>query len=256
MTSYTKWMISLVILMITVTVFVIWLIQERFFETTEDLTVHEAEEIIMNLYGGSVESIEEKNDIYYMTVLRNNLAYDFQIDSETGNILQLNKVDGNKLPDMSANVKTIEEIRTLLNGQQKGTIHSISYQDVGEQPQYAVEITEQETLKTLIINAITGEILSEKVKQQNSSATHTVTIISSEEAKQIALSQLIGTVEDVVYEDASDGGYYLVEIDGENQEATFQINAVTGKIISVSNQDDDDDEDSDSEDSRDENDDD
>lgn len=247
MTNYTKWMISLVILMISVTVFVIWLIQDRFFATTEDLTAKEASQLITNLYGGSVESFEEKNDIFYMKVLRNNLTYDFQIDSETGSILQLSKADGNNLPDVSANVKSIEEIRTLLNGQQKGTVHSINYQGAGEQPHYIVEITEQETLKTLIVNAITGEIISEDVKQQSAPDHQAVTIISSEKAKQIALTQLNGTVEYVVYEGANDGGYYLVEIDGENQEATFQIHAVSGKVMSVSDYDDDDDDSDDSE---------
>jgi len=245
MTKYTKWMISLVILMITVTMFVIWLIQERFFESKEELTVQEASQIIKDLYGGSVESIEEKNDIFHMTVLKNHITYDFQMDSETGNILLLNKVDDQNLPEASPTVKTREEIRTILNGQQNGTIHSINYQNVGGQPQYIVEITDQETLKTILVNATTGEILSEEVKQQNPPENQTLSIISSEKAKQAALSQLNGTVEYVLYEDASDGGYYLVEIDGENQEATFQIHAVSGKIISVTKQEDNDDDEDD-----------
>ncbi|MFC7687397.1 PepSY domain-containing protein [Ureibacillus sp. GCM10028918] len=247
MTNYTKWMISLVLLMITVTVFVIWLIQDRFFATTEELTVNEASQLITDLYGGSVESFEEKNDLFYMTVLRNNLTYNFQIEPESGNILQIRKIEVQNLPD--ANVKTTDEIRTLLSAQQKGTIQSINYQDASEQPQYIVEITEQETLKTLIVNAITGEVLSEDVKQQSAPDHQAATIISSEKAKQIAQSQLNGTVEYVVYEEANDGGYYLVEIDGENDEATFQIHAVSGKVMSVSQQDDvdDDDDENDSE---------
>lgn len=241
MTNYSKWMISLVILMITVTMFVIWLIQDRFFSTDEELTTDEASQLIANLYGGSVESIEEKNDIFYMNVLRNNLTYNIQIDSETGTILQLSGIDGKTLPDGSTNIKTKEEIRKLLNDQQKGKISSISYQDTREPPQYIVEITEQETLKTLTINALTGEILTENLEMQNAPGDQAASIISSERAKQIALSQLDGTVDYVVYEGANDGGSYLVEIDGENQEATFQIHAVSGKIISVSDFDQDDD---------------
>ncbi|MDN4494911.1 PepSY domain-containing protein [Ureibacillus aquaedulcis] len=255
MTTYTKWMISLVVLMITVTVFVIWLIQDRLFETTEQLTVDEASKLVTDLYGGSVEDFEEKNDIYYMTLLRNHLTYDFQVDSKTGNILQVSSV-GNKSPDALTNVKTKDEIRILLKDQQRGTVHSISYKDSGEEPQYIVELTEQETLKTLIVNAITGEILSENIKQQNANDHQTVTIISSEKAKQIALSQLNGSVEYVVYEDDSEGGYYLVEIDGENQEATFQIHAISGKVMSVSDNDDDEDDSDAEEDANDDNDDD
>lgn len=240
MTNYSKWMISLVMLMITVTVFVIWLISDRFF-ATEELSVQEASVLISDLYGGSVESIEEKNGIFYMRVLRKNLDYDFQIDSETGTILQLSEIGGKTSPDVSTPIKSKEEIRALFSNQQAGTVRSISFQDAGEKPQYIVEISNQETLKTLIVNAITGEILTEDVKQQNAPNTQTATIISSEKAKQIALSQLNGTVEYVAYEGGNDGGYYLVEIDGENQEATFQIHAVSGKVMSVSDYEQDDD---------------
>ncbi|MCM3389415.1 PepSY domain-containing protein [Ureibacillus chungkukjangi] len=242
MTKYTKGMIALVILMITVTAFVIWLIHDRFFESTAELTVQEASQMITNLYGGSVESIEEKDDIFYISVVRNNLTYDFQIDTQTGSILQLTKND-NKLPNALTNVKTKEEIQALIMAHQKGSIHSISYQDAAEQPQYIVEILEQENLKTVVMHAITGEILSEEVKQPNTSDNHTLSILSSEQAKQIALSQLNGTVEYVVYEAANDGGYYLVEIDGENQESIFQIHAVSGKVMSVTKEDDDSDDD-------------
>ncbi|WP_052130015.1 PepSY domain-containing protein [Ureibacillus sinduriensis] len=240
MTTYSKWMISLVMLMITVTVFVIWLISDRFF-ATEKISAQEASDLISNLYGGSVESIEEKNGIFYMNVLRNNLNYDFQVDSETGTILQLSKNGGKTPPDVSTDIKTKEEIRALLSNQQIGTVRSISLQDAEEEPHYIVEISEQEILKTLLVNAITGEILTEDVKQQNAPNAQAATIISSEKAKQIALSQLNGTVEYVVYEGANDGGYYLVEIDGENEEATFQIHAVSGKVMSVSDYEQDDD---------------
>ncbi len=61
----------------------------------------------------------------------------------------------------------------------------------------------------------------------------TVTAISSEKAKQIALSQLNGSVQYVVFEESSDGGYYLVEISNTKQNAVFEIHAISGKVQSV-----------------------
>lgn len=239
MTNYTKWMISLVVLMLAVTVFVVWIIQDRF-SSPDELTVDEATKKIETLYGGSVESFDEKDDIFYMAFEKNNETYELQIDAETGNILSLNKTESN----LNKTVKTKEEIRTLLNSQNNGTIQSITFQNNDENPQYIIEVTEQERLKTLVVNAITGAIISENVKEQNAQSDTSV-VITSDEAKQIALSQLNGTVEYIAYEESNDGGYYLVEIDGNNEEETFQIHAVSGKILSVTQRDDDLDDDDD-----------
>lgn len=243
MTNYTKWMISLVVLMLAVTVFVVWVIQDRFF-SPDELTVDEATKKIETLYGGSVESFDEKDDIFYMAFEKNNETYELQIDAETGNILSLNKTVAKTESNSNKTMKTKQEIRTLLNSQNNGTIQSITFQNDDENPQYIVEITEQERLKTLVVNAITGAIISENIKKQNAQSDTSV-VITSDEAKQIALSQLNGTVEYIAYEESSDGGYYLVEIDGDNEEETFQIHAVSGKILSVTQRDDDLDDDDD-----------
>lgn len=237
MTNYTKWMISLVVLMLAVTIFVIWVIQDRFFDSDE-LTVDEATKKIETLYGGTVESFEENEDIFYMSFEKNNETYHLQVDAETGNVLSLNKAFVNTEPNTNKMIKTEQEIRKLLSSQTIGAIQSITFQNDGDNPQYVVEITEHERLKTLIMNGITGEIISENVKDQKAHSDTSI-VITSEDAKQIALSQLDGTVEYIVYEESSDGGYYLVEIDGDNAEKTFQIHAISGKILSVSQHDDD-----------------
>lgn len=59
------------------------------------------------------------------------------------------------------------------------------------------------------------------------------TIISQDRAVNIAHSQLKGEVDSVVYEKTKDGGYYLVEIDSEEDEAVFQIHAVSGEVLSI-----------------------
>ena len=59
-------------------------------------------------------------------------------------------------------------------------------------------------------------------------------LLTEQQVISIASAQFTGEVEDVDFENAADGGYYLIEIDTEEEEVTVQIHAITGKILSVS----------------------
>ncbi|RTQ93642.1 PepSY domain-containing protein [Lysinibacillus telephonicus] len=244
MTTYTKWMISLVSLMLAITALVIWLIQDRFFKSDE-ISIQEASQKVESLYGGTIESFEQKNAIFYMAIKRNNQLYNLQMDAETGVVLKVNKTGEEIDTEQTASLKTIDEIRALIKSLNKGTIQSITLQNQDDKQQYIVEISDNQALKTIVVHAQTGEILSEKIQEQNATESNNPVIITSEKAKQIALSQLRGSIEYVVYKESSDGGYYLVEVDGEDNEAVFQIHAVSGKVLSVTPNYDSDDDDSD-----------
>lgn len=65
--------------------------------------------------------------------------------------------------------------------------------------------------------------------------------ITEKEAAQIGLDELpdgmVGEVDDIDFEPSDQGGFYLVEIDidtdGEYDEVTYQIHALTGEIITT-----------------------
>ncbi|WP_392454327.1 PepSY domain-containing protein [Chryseomicrobium aureum] len=65
------------------------------------------------------------------------------------------------------------------------------------------------------------------------------TRLTEEQVSEIALQQVSGTVADVDFEQSESGGYYLVEIEQPDQgdedgpEATVQIHAITGEVLSV-----------------------
>nr|WP_106781441.1 PepSY domain-containing protein [Lysinibacillus timonensis] len=254
MTNYTKWMLSLVVLMLAVSVIVIWTIQKRFNET-ENITIQESVNRIESLYSGKIESFEKKGDVFYMSLERNQNTYNIEVDSKTGDIINLSKkIVENGNPE-AANIKSIEEIKDIINSQYKGTVHSIALQMNGPTPQYIVEITENEVLKTIIVDAETGAVDSENVREQTGT-NPSVVVISSEKARDIALSRLDGIVQYVVFEQSSNGGYYLVEITTPEQRAIFEIHAISGKVLSVtrhqthySESDDDDNDDDDKNDS-------
>ncbi|HWK22035.1 MAG TPA: PepSY domain-containing protein [Ureibacillus sp.] len=241
MTTYTKWMYGLVVVMLGITVYIIWNIQHRFFEPTQ-LSAHDAAQKMESLYGGSVQSFEQKEGKFFMVLNGKGNTYDIEMDVHTGQVSKISQVSKEHVEGNEEPLKSTEEIRTLLSSQYSGgTIHSISLQQ-GETPKYIVQVTNNETLKMVTLDAKTGEILSEIVKEQSASNTGKV-LISKEKAKQIALSKLNGSVEFIIFEESSDGGYYLIEIDAKNKEAIFQIHAISGKVLSVTNQQDSDEED-------------
>lgn len=227
MTTYKKWMILLIILMLGITVSVIWTIQDRFYKD-ELITIQEACKKIEDLYGGSVESFEQKGNAFYMVLERNGLYYNLQVDAKTG---VLSSITNN--PNFKTAIKTVEEVRSLLNAKKKGPILSIKLHENEEAPQYVVEASDQNTKKTIIVDAKTGEIVSEKVKEPDIAPPPSSTVISLKRAKQIALLHLNGTVQSVTFKDTSDGGYYLVSVNGSNMDATFEIHGISGKVLSV-----------------------
>ena len=59
------------------------------------------------------------------------------------------------------------------------------------------------------------------------------TRITAQDAQSLALQQMTGELEEIEYFQSADGGYYIIEIDDGEIEASFQIHAITGKILSV-----------------------
>jgi uncharacterized membrane protein YkoI len=69
-------------------------------------------------------------------------------------------------------------------------------------------------------------------------------LIKREQAITIAKTQLTGEVQYTTYEETSDGGYYLIEIESEDdREAVIQVHGVSGEILSVTWDDQDDEDD-------------
>src|SRR5699024_8998907 len=82
---------------------------------------------------------------------------------------------------------------------------------------------------------------NEKDHEEKKDKDEPTTLISIEEASQIALNELPdglnGEVDDVDFEASTEGSYYLVEIDidtdDELDEVVYEIDAITGEIIST-----------------------
>ncbi|MGP4061203.1 PepSY domain-containing protein [Halobacillus sp. H74] len=59
--------------------------------------------------------------------------------------------------------------------------------------------------------------------------------ITEEQAREAALKEVDGTVDDVDFETEDEVSFYLVEVEKEDEsEATIQVHAITGEIMTVS----------------------
>ena len=107
-----------------------------------------------------------------------------------------------------------KEAREIIAQKYKGEIERISFKENGGSPVYEVEVSKEQALMTVVIDALAGEITSETVKE----TTVENVLITKEKAIEIALGQLKGEVEYVTFENTADGGFYLVEIEQDNDE--------------------------------------
>jgi uncharacterized membrane protein YkoI len=59
-------------------------------------------------------------------------------------------------------------------------------------------------------------------------------IITEKEAASIALSRVNGEIDDIELGEKGGISYYLVEVETEDDDATVQINAISGEVMSIS----------------------
>lgn len=184
-------------------------------------------------YGGTVDQIARDGRIYRTEIIRHGAVYAAEIDVFSGHVLSLNQLS--KPEKTSPKILSEKEARDIIAGKYTGEIERISLNESGEVPTYEVEIAKEQALVTVRIDALVGEFISETVQE---TPVENV-LITREQAIEVALGQLQGEVEYVTFEQTADGGFYLVEIeqdddDGDDDlEAIFQIHAITGEIMTV-----------------------
>lgn len=57
--------------------------------------------------------------------------------------------------------------------------------------------------------------------------------LTEQQISTIARSQFSGEVDDIEFVDTNDGGYYNVDIENDEDEATLQIHALTGEVLTI-----------------------
>ncbi|MGY4793641.1 PepSY domain-containing protein [Lysinibacillus fusiformis] len=215
-----KWMLIIVVIILLCSG-VIWFIQNRYFYV-QPLSEAEAVRHIETIYNGHVTQVKKQGNTFEMLFTRENVKYAAILDVTTQQVTDLIMKEG-----QSKLLLTEKQIRQMVK-KEYGDVESVMLTD----SIYTVRVENEKIQKDLTLDGYTGDVLTErKVEPQGQSIEEP--IITEQQAIQIALKQLKGEVDSVDFEETSEGGYYLVEIETQEDEATFQIHAVSGKVLSV-----------------------
>jgi len=215
-----KWMLIIVVIILLCSG-VIWFVQNRYFYV-QPLSEEEAIRYIETIYNGHVTHVEKQGDAFEMLFTREDVKYAAILDVTTQQVTDLIMKEG-----QSKLLLTEKQIRQMVK-KEYGDVESVMLTD----SIYTVRVENEKIQKDLTLDGYTGELLAEK-KVEPQEQPIEEPIITEQQAIQIALKQLKGEVDSVDFEETSEGGYYLVEIETQEDEATFQIHAVSGKVLSV-----------------------
>jgi len=169
---------------------------------TEDTSLSEKQiaSRVEALYGGVVDNTIKQDDVYIVTFSTAQATYEVTVDEVNGRFSHLT---------------LIYEQPTVVQDDTNEGEETTPTTDTAKQPDSQVKPSDP--------------------PKPNIPATEPKPILLTEQQViSIASAQFTGEVEDVDFENAADGGYYLVEIDTAEEEVTVQIHAITGKILSVS----------------------
>ncbi|QUW20999.1 PepSY domain-containing protein [Sporosarcina sp. Marseille-Q4063] len=196
------------------------------------LSSEEIQDQLETIYDGKVEKLTLEKGVYLAEITRTDALYSAEVDAVSGKVLVLNQLS--KVEEAKPQILSEKGVREEIAKKYTGEIERLSLNENKEQPVYNAEVVKEKALVELQVNAITGEIISEKKIE----TTTEDVLITRDEAIKIALGQLKGEVEYAVFKETDDGGYYLVEIEQDNEdtddiEAIFHIHAITGKTLFV-----------------------
>jgi uncharacterized membrane protein YkoI len=195
-----------------VVMFAVWQVS-RVMTSAQPLTAEEATQKVQELYSGDIVSVKEGTDFYLITIVLDPGTYEIEIDRETGEIASMTRT--------KEGVASNEGAQKEPTGEEQTENPTNTSQ---EKP------SEQDAIETTPENQGTSPI-----EENPNVQPETPKQLTEKEAIAIALEQLNGEVEDVELEESGGSTYYLVDIEreGEEAEATIQINAISGEVMSV-----------------------
>ena len=166
---------------------------------------------VESLFNGEVQSVTKTKGRYEVTFLKDDFLYKVSADETEGTFRQITLLE-----EDTAKTEEPEE-------------QSVAEETKTEKPtkeEYAGnELPKEETM-----DEPTKEPIKEETKTEEPEALKPLT---QQQASEIARSKFYGEVDDIEFVDTDDGGYYNVDIDNGEDEATLQIHALTGEVLTI-----------------------
>ncbi|MGM0920198.1 MAG: PepSY domain-containing protein [Bacillota bacterium] len=195
------------------------------------VTETEARNLVEAHYPGTIIEMtllrSDGKDIYQVQLEENTGLYTLEVDAETGNIQNLQQVKKTDSAKEEKPAISEAEAKKLAEETYRGNVQALTL----HRKIYSITVlTKTEQIK-LEMNADSGKITSEDKSSIEKNTQHVK--LTEEQAKKIALAEVNGKIEDIDLEEEEDRVFYEVEIESGQQEATIQIDAYTGKVLSV-----------------------
>ncbi|TDL35251.1 hypothetical protein E2R51_05900 [Jeotgalibacillus sp. S-D1] len=200
------------------------------------LTENEAVDIVTDRYPeGEIQSVGKYNNGYSIEFVVPNGIYEMKINKDSAEIESLMVIENTasdapgKNPDSQKEILSEKEIREIVS-ESSGVIQSIEKVEKQNKTVYEAVISEDDLLVTKVLDPYTGAELSVSKEAEKDNAAP----LTEPEAIDIALKAVPGEVDDVDLEHSDEEMYFLIEIDtADDREATVQVNAISGKIMST-----------------------
>ncbi|MGH2317303.1 PepSY domain-containing protein [Planococcus sp. SE5232] len=225
-----KWMVMASATILLGAVVLVFLL---FPNSSEEITMDQANETVISLYGGKVEQTTESGKVYSVEFQRADGRYLALVNRQNGQVENMELIE----KTAAAKELTEQQAKDLALEKAEGTVDSISY-DEGRN-EYDVKVKGETQMSTVVLSAATGEVwkISQEPIEAESPAEEPEPdrIITRDEAVRLAKNTLDGELQEAEFVQTEDGGYYLVEIENDQteQEATVQIHAIRGDTMSV-----------------------
>lgn len=230
---------------IIVIVVVSWQQFGKLTPSADILTEQEAQKLVQERYQGKVTLLKLADQQYQIKMQKQNRLYIIKLDAKSGKIVSFHETNESTTPIPNPSLKIElpeEELKQIVLNAVNGSLVSFEKVDSNQDPSYKAIVNEAEKQTTIIVDAVSGTILSTTSTVLNQPPKR----LTENEAIKIASSQVQGEVDDIWQDTEGEQSFYLVKIEtNDDREATVQIHAITGEVMSVRWDDHDDDDDDD-----------
>ncbi|TDL80299.1 PepSY domain-containing protein [Peribacillus frigoritolerans] len=195
------------------------------------VTEAEARNLVEAHYTGTIKEMVltklDGREVYQVELEEKKGLYTLEVEAATGSIQNLKQVKKADLESEKEPALSQAEAKKLAEETYSGNVQTMTLQG----KTYSITLlTKTEEIK-VEMNADSGEITSED--KSSIEKTKQPVKLTEEQAKKIALAEVKGKIEDIDLEEEDGSVFYEVEIESGQQEATIQIDAFTGIILSV-----------------------
>lgn len=190
------------------------------FTEAHHLSKDEMHAQLAEMYDSEVEDLTLKGNTYEARVVKDGAEYTVKADAESGNVLSLTQTKEIPPQQTAENNEKPSQDDTDPQENDEKNIEKPNKEDEYDQEDKKDKETE------------------EPYESEDEEPTR---LITEEEAIQIGFNELpegmTGEIDDVDFEESTEGGYYLIEIevdtDDDLDEVTYQIHAISGEILTT-----------------------